>query len=90
MRYILCDDIVFNDHNRGAVTIKDTRAILTEEVKFEVEKKYDELLDEIAVKQEVFGEGGEIQTYRLFDLNILKIVENNFDLTKLRKIKVPK
>ena len=90
MRYAEVDDIVFNDYSRGEVAIKDTREIPVEEVAFEIEIGANELLDSIAARQEVFGENGEQQTYRLFDLNVRKIVANNFDLSVLKRIKVPK
>jgi len=90
MRYYLCDDVTFTDYSRGDVIIKDRREIPVEEVRFEIDKKSSELLDEIACRPEVFGDNGEIQTYRIFDLNIAAIVQNNFDLTKIKKVKIPK
>lgn len=90
MRYFLCDDVVFTDHARGAVVIKDRRNIPVEEVRFEIDKKSGELLDETACRPDVFGDNAEMQTYRLFDLNIEQITQNNFDLTKIRKLKIPK
>ena len=90
MRYLQVDDIIFTDINGNSYTIKDTRDILQEPIVLEVDKYEDELLDEIAAKKDVYGEFGEQQTYRLFDANIVKIVESNYDLSKVKKIKVPK
>lgn len=90
MRYAQIDDVVFDDYFRGEVTIKNIRPIPTEEVAFETNIGVGETLDSVAVRPDVFGENGELQTYRLFDLNVRRIVANDFDLSVLKRIKIPK
>ena len=81
--------VVFTDINGVVYTIKDIRPIEPAATSFEVSKSTDELLDSVAVRSEVFGEGGENKVWKLFDQNAVALVDANFDLTQLRKIKVP-
>jgi hypothetical protein len=89
-RYVQIDTIAFNDPVRGSVNIKDTRPIPVEDVAFSEAIKKDTMLDEVAVRNGVFGVGGETQVYRLFDQNMRKIVAAGFSLENLQSLKVPK
>jgi hypothetical protein len=81
--------VVFTDINGIVYTMKDIRPIEPAATFFEVPKSTDELLDSVAVRTEVFGEGGENKVWKLFDQNAVALVDANFDLTQLRKIRVP-
>lgn len=88
-RYIGVDTITFTDVNSNSFPVKDVREITSEPVGFEIDTKENDLLDEVASRKEVFGEFGELQSYRIFDLNIIKLTEANFDMTKIKKLKIP-
>ena len=87
-RYNNVDTIVFTDINGNQYSVKDIRPISNQVPAFEIEKREDDLLDEIASRKEVFGDFGETQSWRIFDLNIVKLTEVNFDLTKLKRLKI--
>jgi len=80
---------IFTDINGKTYTLKDVRPIVPAASSYSVDKSGTELLDSVAVKPEVFGDGGEDKVYKLFDQNCIAIVDANFDLTQLRKIQVP-
>jgi hypothetical protein len=46
-------------------------------------------LDEIATRQRYYGDGAEGETYKLVEFNIEELFENNFDLSKLKTVKIP-
>lgn len=89
MRYYNIDTIPFTNAQGITVPIKDKRPIINEAISFEIGKTSEDELDEIASRASVYGEDAEDQSYRLFDANIVQIVENGYDLSKVRKIKVP-
>jgi hypothetical protein len=82
-------NIVFTDANGKTYTIKDIRPIEPAATYFEVQKTANDLLDSVACKPEVFGDGGEDKVYKLFDQNSVAIVDANFDLSQLRKMRIP-
>ena len=88
-RYIDVDTIVFTDINGNNFEVKDTRPISEQTLSFEIDKRENDLLDEIANRREIYGDFGEIQSWRIFDLNIEKLTEVNFDLTKIKRLKIP-
>ena len=87
-RYNNIDTITFTDINGNEFPVKDVREISEQTVSFEIEKREDDLLDEVASRREVYGDFGELQSWRIFDLNIVKLTEVNFDLTKIKRLKV--
>lgn len=89
-RYLEIDTIVFNDPVRGPVQIKDRRPIPEEPIAFEIDLKNRDMLDEIATRNYVFGKGGETQVYRLFDANVREIVDANFSLDNMKRLKIPR
>lgn len=89
MRYFNIETISFTNKNGVTVPIKDKRPIPNDQISFEVGINTDADLDEVASRSDVFGEDFEDQAYRIFDANIVEIVENNYDLSKIRKLKIP-
>lgn len=49
----------------------------------------DEKIDEIASRENIYGEAMEINSYAVFEANVIKLVENNFDISKMNKLKIP-
>ena len=88
-RYVNVDTISYEDINGNTYPVKDIRPISSQTLAFEIDKRENDLLDEIVSRREVFGNFGEVQSWRAFDLNIVKFTEANFDLTKINKIKIP-
>jgi len=88
-RFLRVDDIEFTDQNGKTMIIKDWRVISQVATAFQIDIKEGDLLDEVASREEVFGTFGENRSYQLFDQNAVEIVENGFDLSKLKKLRVP-
>lgn len=87
-RYNNVETIVFTNYQGKQFPVKDIRLISTQTVSFEIDKSETDLLDEVASRKSVYGDFGENQSWRIFDLNIVKLTENNFDVTKIRKLKI--
>ena len=88
-RYIGVDTISFTDVNGNTFPVKDIRPISDQTLNFEIDKKENDLIDEVASRRQVFGNFGEIQSWRIFDINIVKLTEYKFDHTKMKRIKIP-
>ena len=70
-------------------TIKDMKEYPSYDEFVSISLKQNDRLDEIASRTDVFGEDSEALSYLLFEANVEKIVENDFDLNKLHEIRVP-
>jgi hypothetical protein len=88
-RYISVDTISYLHVDGNTYPVKDIREILEEPVSFEIDVKENDLLDEIASRQSVYDDNGELQSYRIFDANIVKLTESNFEFTNIKRLKVP-
>lgn len=89
MRYINIDTVSFTNKNDITVPVKEIRPIPTEPILFELKISSDAELDEIASRSDVYGEDFEDHAFRIFDANIVSIVENGYDLSKIRKLGIP-
>jgi len=69
--------------------IKDVKTLESYERFIEIDLKKNERLDEIASRPEIFGEFAEDMSFLLFEANVEKIVENDFDLNKFKKLRIP-
>jgi hypothetical protein len=69
--------------------IKDIKEYPTYDEFVKIGLKQNDRLDEIASRTEVFGEDSEALSYLLFEANVEKIVENDFDLNKLHELRIP-
>ena len=89
MRYIDVDTITFTDINGKQYPVKDIRLISNQTQAFEIDIKSNDLLDEVASRMEVYGDFGEVHAWRIFDLNIVELTQVDFDMTKIKKLKIP-
>ena len=89
MRYNSIDNITFTDYNGDSFLLKDIRPIPNEAISFSINPSGDIDLDEVASRKEVYGDLAEDQSYRIFDANIVKLVENDFNNKMLNEIKIP-
>lgn len=89
MRYNDVPTIEFIDVDGRKYAVKDIRPIeeLTTAIVINVTDGM--MLDEVASRDGVFGEDQEGQTYKLLDHNVVKLTEQDFDLSKLAKIRIP-
>ena len=89
MRYTNIDNITFVDQNGVSTQVKDMRLIPSEAISKTVDFKGFNTLDDIASRQDIYGDFGENQTFRLFEANIVAITDARFDMSKIRSLKVP-
>lgn len=88
-RYISVEIIAFKNVDGNTYPVKDIREIPKETIGFEIDIKKGDTLDEVASRKSVFGEEGEFQAYRIFDANIIKLTESNFNLINIKRLKIP-
>lgn len=89
MRYFNVDTVSFNDKNGRIAPVKDVRPISDQQINFEILTKESDLLDEIASREEIYGGASEDLSYKIFDANIINLFEVGFDMSKIRRIKIP-
>jgi len=89
-RYIGQETITFTTKDGQKIPLKNFREIPiynTSQTINDLPEKVE--LDEIATREEVFGNEAEFLAYFIFDHNIEKIMESKFDLSNLKEIKIP-
>jgi hypothetical protein len=69
--------------------IKTIKPIETFDKTLPLQLRTGDKLDEVASRNEIFGVGREDLSYLLFGANIVKLVENKFDLSKLKELRIP-
>ena len=89
MRYLEINTISFTNKDGNTFPVKDIRPIPSESVSLALPVVDETMLDEIASRSDIYGEFGEDQTYRIFDANVVKLLENNFDVSKLAEVRIP-
>ena len=88
-RYIDVDTIVYTDINGKSFSVKDAREISNQTLGFTIDVKKGNLLDEIASRKQIYGDNGESQAWKIFDINIAELAEVDFDIDQLKRLKIP-
>jgi hypothetical protein len=81
--------ISFNDENGVTYPVRDKKDIDTWQTGLTIDIHQGEDIDEIASRQEYFGNGSEDLSYAIIEANIESMVEQGFDVGKLKKIIIP-
>ena len=89
MRYIKIDTISFTDIDGKQYPIKDIRPIPVYTTLLEIDVREIDRVDEIASREIVYGAGGEDQSFKIFDHNIILFMEAGFDMSKIKTLKIP-
>lgn len=89
MRYARIDTISFTPASGPTVAIKDIRPMPTYIIKSKINVTEKDRLDEIASRQDVYGEEGYRDAYKLFDANAIRLIEGQLDMGKVRVVEVP-
>jgi hypothetical protein len=90
MRYVGIDTYTFYDTSGRAVTVNEMREIPAYSIQLTINHTADEDFDEIASRSYVYGDGGEQDTYKLFEANIVQLLDARFDLSRIPKMVIPK
>ena len=83
------ENISFSWLDGRTYSIKDMKVYPKYEDFIEIQLNEGDSIDEIASRVEVYGEGSEDSSYLIFEANVAQLVDNNFDLTKMHKIRIP-
>jgi len=89
MRYESVDTTSFTNHNNKTYAVKDKREYPNYEKLIHVVVNSEDMIDEIASRYEVYGDGGEAESYKIVDYNIVKLFEAEFDLSKIYSLDIP-
>lgn len=90
MRYNNAANVSFTDADGNTVSIKEILPVTPRADSFmKVECDSSSSLDEIASRDAIYGEGSESSAYKIFDENIVELVDAHFDLGLLRSVRVP-
>lgn len=89
MRFVNIDTVVFTDINGNNYSVKDFRTLPSYQTAFVLPINSSDMIDEIASRDEVYGEFAEDQCYKIFEANVLKLTEYDFNLSQLRELIIP-
>lgn len=90
MRYFNIEDITFTNALGRSVKIKDLLPVPTpSENSVTLALAKGDQLDEIATRTNIYGEGYESKSYDIFAENIEEFTQVDFNLDRLKKIRVP-
>lgn len=89
-RYQGIEPVTFQSSDGRRVQVKLIRPISFQEYAFTEKLPTKTLLDEVASRPNVFGDYGEEEAWRIFDLNAVTFVESGFDISKIPELKIPK
>jgi len=89
MRFTQADIIIFTDQNGKSYSIRDNLPLGIYDTGDSLKVLKDDKLDEIISRPEYYGDGNEDLLYALVDNNAEILVENNFELTNIKELKIP-
>ena len=89
MRYEETDTIKFTTIDGKELSIKDIREYESLESVAKINVYDSKFIDEIATREDVYGEESEFESYKIADQNIVNLFENSFDITKIKTLGIP-
>lgn len=90
MRYANAPNVSFTNADGNTVSIKEVLPVAARAESFsKIECTSGTSLEEIASRDSVYGEGSEASAYKIFDENVIELVEARFDMGKIRSLRIP-
>jgi hypothetical protein len=90
MRYQEIDNIVFTDYKGKSYTIKDMREYPTDYTLFlNLKTTANDMIDEIANRKDIYGSNSEHMVYKIYENNIIKLFESEFDMNEIKTLAIP-
>lgn len=89
MRYVQIATVPFTRPDGQTVAIKDIRPIPRYQIRQTLTVIEGDRIDEIASRPGVYGEEGYTKSFRIFDANAVRMIENRGQIEKVRKLKIP-
>lgn len=88
-RFIPIQTVSFTDKNGNTYPVKVRREIEVQPIRLTLNILGDEDIDEIVTRVGSFGEFSEYRSYQVVDANIVRLKEVRFDMSKIRKLRIP-
>ena len=90
MRYFDVEEITFKNALGRSVKIKDLLPVpARSDNSVVIALAKDDELDEIATRTDIYGEGYEAKSYDIFAENVEELVQNDFDMNRLKRLRIP-
>jgi hypothetical protein len=89
MRFAGIDTVSFSALDGKTYPVKGFREIPVYTMAMKVSCDATTMLDEIASRTDIWGRNAEGLAYKIFEANMLEIVERKYDLKKLKKLIIP-
>jgi hypothetical protein len=83
------DTISFSNNDGNTYAIKDIKIIPTYGNTKNIQISENMLLDEICVDKNVYGEGKEDFSYKIFESNVMALAESGYNLNKIKTLRIP-
>jgi hypothetical protein len=90
MRYYQSEEEMFETFEGRKVNLKQIIPVVPKAI-YSITVKVDSgtMLDEIASRPNIYGEGMEAESYRIFDENIVELFESRFNMGIIPTLRVP-
>jgi hypothetical protein len=90
MRYYKSEEHTFETADGRQINLKEILPIPSKAF-YSMPVKIDSgvMLDEIASRPEIYGEGMEAEAYRIFDENIVELFEARFNMANISALRAP-
>jgi hypothetical protein len=89
LRYQTVETVSFTDSLGVTRPVKEVREIPAYDTRAIIARRAEEHLDEFATRTEVFGQGYEGETYRIWEANAVALADAGYDLASIQSLKVP-
>lgn len=90
MRFVEIPEITYINKDGVNIAIKDIRPIEHDQIKaLDYRLKKGEMIDEIITRRDFADEESEHIIYKTYDFNIANLVDNKYNVDKLKILKIP-
>lgn len=69
--------------------IKDIKDIAQYTNFINVDVSTESTIDEVCVRNDIYGEQTEDQSYKIFEANIVELTDNNFSMSVIKSLRIP-
>lgn len=90
MRYFDIEEITFKNALGRSVKVKNLLPVpARSNNSVVIALAENDELDEIATRTDIYGEGYEAKAYDIFAENIEELTQNDFDMNRLKRLRIP-
>jgi len=88
-RYFQTPIISFTDFYGNTFSLRDIRETPTYIDSFTLKIEKNDTVDEIASRKDIYGNQNENLSYKIIEHNNITLLDNKFDLKKIKELKIP-